>query len=210
MSVIDRYNALVISRDNFKRDLKNDLAEHLQYTETILKHEKFQRVFFAVRAECVKVIRDKYETIQNLALEDIVTDADYKFWVHIISRRNKPNVDLEIKKLVNGIDRFVDIDDGGSGVEAVLRIASLVSILALSDRRPFLFLDEEITAISKKHGDSDYRGNTLFWFKEISKQFGIQNLMITHEKEIEQFADRVFEIELDKETGISNVTQYDK
>ena len=158
----------------------------------------------------INQVKEKFERIQNLALNDIINDRDYKFVLDITPRRGKPNVDLFIDKRYEGKTLRAKLENSGDGVKSVLRIASTVSLNLLSGRRRVLAFDEEMTAISKDHQNNNYLVNSMRWLKKICDEFDIQLIFITHEDFLRDFADQTIVVIAEQDGSAKVKTQYRK
>lgn len=103
----------------------------------------------------------------------------------------------------NGVEESPRTGEGG-GMAAVASLALRVSLLTLLKKpTPILLLDEAFGGIGR--GDVE---RTCRFFETISKELGIQIILITHRPEIKKTADRLFDISMNSE-GRSHVIATD-
>jgi DNA repair exonuclease SbcCD ATPase subunit len=165
---------------------RTSLTEHEQAREIIRK------VGMSTQAQLQVSISD----ITSLALE-AVFDNPYSLIVEFIQRRNKTECDLYFERDGNRVDPLTASGVGAVDVAAfALRIASWS--MSVPHSRNVIILDEPFRFLSE-----NYQEQASLMLKEISEKLGIQFLIITHEKELTTYADRIFEVNIKK--GISNI-----
>lgn len=103
----------------------------------------------------------------------------------------------------NGVEESPRTGEGG-GMATVASLALRVSLLTLlKNPTPILLLDEALNGV----GEGDIE-RTCKFFKTISKELGIQFIVITHRLEVKKTADRLFDTSMDSE-GRSHVIATD-
>jgi hypothetical protein len=193
LEILNQIKAFEIDRKNLINSIQIEEDKRELVDKKIIKYQKYNDIFVAVRDICVQYLQSKYQTIQNQSLKDIMPDRDYKFCIDIKQKYNHGWIDLEVEKQQsNGVSRFVKLNKSGNGITAILRESSLIGTLLISGNRRVLVLDEEMTALSKDHQDRNYMQNMLVWLKTMLKEFNIQMIQITHEKQIKDYADKLF------------------
>ena len=182
---------------NYTEDIQKEIRKQ---EECRLKYERYEKMITfmeSLREILTKKVQAVFEEIQNLALKDIIEDRNYQFKTDINHKYNKPNFDVFMLKEFNGVRNLCNINNGGSGLKAILRISSLVSILLLMKRNRILVVDEEMTAVSKDNDNGiNYLENLILWLKEVLAKFDIQFILVTHEKGIQEHADKKFKIQI--------------
>ena len=101
-----------------------------------------------------------------------------------------------------GADRIIECDPldakGGSLVDVITTGLLLVFLKSHTPRkRPILMLDEP-----GKYLDSEKRTRYGHWLTKISRDLGVQVIMITHDVELRQIADRLFQLSLDGRNAV--------
>lgn len=113
----------------------------------------------------------------------------YKFVLKFVARRNRSEADLLLED-ENG-NQVNPLDATGGGVVDVTAFALRVALWSLirPRPRPVMVLDEPFRFLS-----TDLMPKAGEMMHEISYRLGIQFLVITHEEELLQAADKVFRI----------------
>lgn len=194
MDIITEYEALILHRKNLISNVQTLEKEISEKEQEKLLVERYKIVLQSVRSYLVLMMKDRMETIQKLALKDIITGTEYDFMMTITDRYNKSNLDIMISKEENGVKRYRSLENSGDGIKSLLRISSLISALVFSENRNFLWLDEEATGISKEHGVENYFEQTMQWLQRVCDKFGFQIILITHEKDVVKYAKKSYYI----------------
>lgn len=128
---------------------------------------------------------DKISEYVSYGLKTIIHDQNLTFKCNITTKANKPWVDMitvdDKGNEANVLDAF-----GGSVAQIESLILRVLAILQLK-LYPFLALDESLNAVSK-----EYVPNTSKLLNEITKQLGLKILLVTHDTDMLQYADRVW------------------
>lgn len=146
----------------------------------------------------------------------IVTDLyqyvfmnDDKFIIEIDTKRSVPVAYFYIETVKNG--KKVKLDpltaDGGGKVDVIslgLRLAAL--LLYRPSLEKVLILDEPLRFLSSSTTSAKpYRLRAVEFLKQISQEYGIQVIAVTHDEELLSVADKIHEVALDQD-GYSVVT----
>ena len=178
-------------QEKVKRDLFIEKKKELGNTLHSLKQQEVN--VRKARAILVEVGKSTQEHLSN-KIEDVLTkalrtifDRPFDFVVRFVEKRNKSECELLIRE---GDSEFIPKDDMGVGVIDVtgflLRIV-LWSMRKNKTRRLFIY-DEPLKAIG--HDELMYRTGELI--KELAKKLGIQVIIVTHEEELIQLADKAY------------------
>ena len=120
------------------------------------------------------------------ALESVF-DEPYEFKVRFTERRNKTECDLLFIKDGEEIGR--PIESSGGGAIDVAALALRIAFWSLNKNRPVLILDEPTKYVSV-----EYQEQVSQMLKMLSDKLGIQFIIITHQKPMAEYADKVFTI----------------
>lgn len=137
--------------------------------------------------------------LASLALEAIFPDP-YKLSLTFALRRNRSEADLT---LVDGDDNHLQpMDAAGGGVVDITALALRISLWSLKQPRPIatLVMDEPCRFVSR-----DLQGRASTMIREVSKRLGIQFILVTHEENLTEAADKVFRV--GKRDGVSKVEE---
>jgi len=123
----------------------------------------------------------------SLALEAVFPDP-YRLNLDFELRRNKSEADLTFSKKKG--DKIDPLSASGGGAVDVAAFGLRVSLWSLRGKRsrPCIVLDEPFRFLSRGLQEKASR-----MLKEISDRLGIQFIIVTHEQNLEESADRVFE-----------------
>jgi DNA repair exonuclease SbcCD ATPase subunit len=202
---IDNYYILQKERIRLQDQIKEEQNNLEELNQKVILYKKYQMIILSVRKYFTDKMKNKYEKIQNWALEYVFSDREYKFNLDITQRRNKPVVDIEIYKTQDGERRSIKLKRSGNGVKTVLQISSIFSSILLSGKEKFIFVDEIGGGISKKHQDKDYFKRMMEWIKSLIAEFDIQMIFITHDKTVQDMSDIHYYIYADSDSGYATV-----
>jgi hypothetical protein len=128
---------------------------------------------------------DKIQEYVTWGLNTVIDDQNLKFDCNVITKNNKPWVELNTKNdrgiSENAMDAF-----GGSVAQIESLVLRVLAILQLK-LYPLLVMDESLNAVS-----TQYLNNTSKLLNELSKQLGIKILLVTHNTEILAHANKVY------------------
>lgn len=130
------------------------------------------------------------EKIVTQAVSTVFNEPDddaYEFKVNFVKRRNVLECDLLFHS--DGLD-LDPLDSCGFGAADIASLALRVAYWKLDEEaRPSLILDEPLRNLSK-----DKQKLASFMIKELSKQLDLQFLVVSHNLELTEYADKVFRV----------------
>jgi len=168
------------------------------------KHcEQAQAVIQKVAQLTQEELKYHVSELVTLALAAVFDDP-YEFEVSFEQRRSQTECDLWF---VRDGERVDPLTASGGGAVDVACFALRVALWSLKAHRtrPVLVLDEPLKFL--KGDDLPEKGARMI--REISERLGIQIIMISHQVEQIEFADRVFHVTKkgkSKKKGVSSVT----
>ena len=124
----------------------------------------------------------------SLALEAVFPNP-YKMILKFQTRRNRSEADLLLQdengNLLNPMDAV------GGGVVDVAALALRIALWSLKRPRPraVMIMDEPLRFLS-----TDLQGRASLMLKELSEKLGIQFIIVTHEENLLEAADKVFNV----------------
>lgn len=130
----------------------------------------------------------------SLALRSVFDDP-YEFQAVFENRRNTMECDLHFVKDGN---EYKPLDSCGYGAADVASFALRIAYWSLGDTRPVLIWDEPFRQLDKKK-----QAMAAEMVSRLSKELGLQIIIITHSSELAECADKVFNVSIDN--GISQV-----
>lgn len=181
--IIELERALAVSLSDVER-LSNDYNSLIKESSTLRKDSEVHEL----AAVCVQNLVDtvsknsieKVENLVNSALRTIFFDQDIEFKIISEVKRNLTCYRIVTKK--DGVEGSINSFAGG--VMAVEAMVMKVLFNLLAKRFPFIVLDESLSFVSEK-----YIQNTSDFMKDLSKQFNLPIVLVTHQPSFEEGAD---------------------
>ena len=159
--------------------------------------EQAQVVAQIVAQATQKELEFKISEIVSLALSSVFNDP-YVFEVEFVLRRNKTEADLWLSKNSN---RVRPLEATGGGVVDITCLALRIALWKLSSNKTdsVLILDEPTSHLSL---DLQERASQMI--KSLSKELGLQIIMISHVQDDIEAADKVIRVGIKK--GVSYIS----
>uniref|UniRef100_A0A6M3L5T6 Putative ATPase domain containing protein n=1 Tax=viral metagenome TaxID=1070528 RepID=A0A6M3L5T6_9ZZZZ len=161
---------------------------------SIVRKEKYQENLIKTRWLLTEASRLTQMNIQN-QIESLVTMAirsvyerDFKFLVEFEIKRNKTECLLRVQE--GEKEPYIPKEDQGGGLLDVISLALRIVLWSMEKPRSrnIFILDEPgkwTGVLIVKFGEM---------LKEISKELGLQILMVTHDSELVEIADRAWKV----------------
>jgi len=183
-----------------KQKIKEDLfevEEKISFERKEAKRiEDAQMILQQIARETQENIKFHIETIVSLAIATIFGD-EYSFKMDFVERRNKTECDLYLTDSTN--TRIDPVDACGGGVVDVISFALRPALLNIKlGRKSFVLVLDE----SFKHLSADLSALASNLLKEISKKTGLQIILVTHNEQLIESADKVFQVSKKKNISI--------
>jgi DNA repair exonuclease SbcCD ATPase subunit len=145
-----------------------------------------------VLTEVAKQIQSKFsDQVENLVTSAIqsVFDRPFKFKLDFKERRNQFECE---PKVIEGETELIPKDDMGGGVLDVISFAFRIVLWYFEKprSRAVFVLDEPMKFVGK--GDLLMKAGQMI--KQVSNRLGIQIIMVTHEPELTEIADRAWQV----------------
>lgn len=180
-----------LTKINARRELLEEEAEKKRHE--LHTYEQRHTLSLGARAFAQHVAQKLQSTIEvrinsicTSALESIFYDDPYEFVARFTSRRGKSECDLVF---VKGGNEIAPLESSGYGACNVANIGCRLSLWSLNRNRRTFILDEPLQHLSVDRCED--ASKTL---KELCDRLGIQIIMISHDPEIVNYADKVVEI----------------
>ena len=176
---------------------EEDLKKSQQHMENLLK----ARELISAEAEATqKAFQQRINSLVTMVIRSVFVEREIDFKLSIERKKNR----LEVKPMLieNGIE-YDDIgyDFGGSMIDLIsfaLRVV-LWSMQKPKSRAIFI-LDEPFKQIGK--GVMLERAGQMV--KELSEKLGLQIILVTHEKQLQEIADKSFLVDMKNGKSIVN------
>lgn len=127
---------------------------------------------------------ERFSDIVTQGLMTIFHDQNLSFRVEVEEKRGK----VSVKFLTMESNHEGDpLKAFGGGVAAIESLLLRLMVLKRQGLAPYLFLDESLAALSE-----EYVPVAAMFLKELCKRFGVNLLLITHNKAFQEYADHVY------------------
>lgn len=185
---------MIIDYEDFLKDCQQSIAKkkgtvellRQQLKECKKKKRELERKTLAIERgrevvqeaadETQKELEYRIGGLVTLALQSIFDDR-YSCAVQFVPRRNKMEADIILNK--DGLILDDVMDSSGGGVGDVMSFALRISLWALKKNRPLFILDEPFKFVDKNRLAKCYA-----LLKQLSKELGIQFIIVSHEEEM--------------------------
>lgn len=150
--------------------------------------------------------RAHFEKIVTDALQFITQSRDYEFIIQELPNRTKASYEFFIKSTVNGVECIQKPEDanGGGFVDIISTAAKYAYLEIFNDPKIMsatLLYDEPGKMISEQMSVKFAE-----YIKFLGKHYGRQTIMITHNDNLSNVADKTFQVKKDR-NGVSNATE---
>ena len=164
----------------------------------VIAIEQAQKIIQTVAQQTQEELKYNIEEIVTLALSAVFEDP-YEFVIDFVQKRGRTEAKLLFKLGENMIDPLMASGGGPVDIAAfALRIA--MWNIKHPRTRPIIILDEPFKFLSR-----DLQPKAGLMLSEISKKLGIQIIMVTHNEDLIDSADKVIRIKIFK--GVSKVME---
>lgn len=192
----EKYQQQVGRKMELEDSIEQLIRKVRQDKRRLKRLEKAHAIIKQVGLETQQQLKVHISDITSLAL-DSVFDEPYKLVLDFVERRDKTECDILFEKDGSYIDPLTAAGGGVVDLAAfALRIASWA--MRTPRTRNTIILDEPF-----KHLSKDLHDRASQMIQNLSKQLGIQFIIVTHEPALSQFADKVFEVKQRK--GVSKI-----
>lgn len=184
------YRGCVLRSRGAIRDLIRDRRAHMLLS-----------AFADARRE---LVRERIEKIVGLAIRAVFgSRVDFRFETAI--KRGVVTMDPQVGYRIGGAMKWVSTESVGGGMADVVAFALRVAVLVRyrPRLRKILIADEPF-----KHLSEAYLPKVADMLRSLCDVTGLQMVIVSHEPEIADAANRRFVVEKDPRTGFSRVTQF--
>ena len=196
-----RYESIIEQKKGELNLLNKDLLTNKEKLEQLNKKlpsiEKAQALLQTIAQDTQNQLKFHIQDIVDTGL-DTCFPGQYVCKIDFISKRNK--TECEIYLLDDDGNRVNPLDDNGGGLSDIVSFSLRMASWAISSTDNLIVLDEPFKFLSKEL--RPLAGNLL---KELSNKLNLQILMVTHDEEMIDIADKIFVVK--KVKGISEVKE---
>lgn len=179
---------------------ETNLEEARERSENLLasmENHKTARSLFQRAAEITQgKLAIHLSDLVSLALRTVFDDP-YKFIVKFVSKRGSTECQLLFTD--NQGNEFQPLNSCGYGAADVASLALRVSYHSLGNSRPVIILDEPLKYLSV-----DLMDKASELIKSLSKELGLQFIIVTHSSGLSECADKTFRVT--QKNGISQIS----
>lgn len=178
-----------------RKEIEHNIARRKLLSARLLLKRTQKKLIEIEKAKAliIEIAKQAKEEIKKY-IENIVTDTiqivygkEFTFEMHIKQKRDQEEIYFYLKT-IDGTLLEPRKDTVAGGALDLMSIGLKVSILSLLSAEPILFLDEPL----KNLGKYSYIGAQIL--KELSREFTLQILLITHDDALMEIADKVYRI----------------
>lgn len=200
---------VIIAKQN-EANIKKDIATIQTKAGNLAKmNEKLDKVI-AILTQAAVTSRDNarvhFEKIVTDALQFVTQSKDYEFIIKELPNRAKASYEFYIKSTVNGIECIQKPEDAnGGGFVDIITIAAKYAYLEIFNDPKImsatLLYDEPAKMVSEQMSVK-----LAEYIKFLGNHYGRQTIMITHNDNLSNVADKTFVVRKDR-NGISTATE---
>ena len=186
-----KYHRLCGVRDEKKQRLERlleDISSSLKRAERL---EEARSIIQSISTSTQKTCQDFIESVVTLALKSVYPDRDFSFAMVFEERKDR----MEITPYVRENGYLMDIkDEMAGGVTDIVSFALRITLWSMSAERtsPVFILDEPFKFTGAL---IDRAGEML---KEISSKLNLQIIMVSHDDELINCADKSYRVRFDQ------------
>lgn len=186
-------------KEAWEKDLSDTEKEIRQYKRRMINAEEAQLILQQVSIQTQEELEYHISDIVSMALS-AVFDNPYELELQFVDKRGK--IEAEISFVRNG-EKINPIDSSGGGAVDIASFALRIALWSLARPRtrntivldePFRFLSREL---QPKAGEM---------LSILSNKLGLQFILVTHNQDLIDSADKVFEVEKQKDISIVKET----
>lgn len=189
----------ILEQRKGRRDQIQDSIQNLELSikekgRELRRHEQARSIIQEVALKTQKQLSYHISEITSLALNTIFPEP-YTLEADFVQRRNKTECDLFF---IRNEERIDPLSASGGGTVDVAAFALRVASWSMQRPRSrnTLILDEPLRFLS-----AEYQILGAQMLKQISEKLQLQFIIVTHEQNITEYADRIFTVKI--KNGIS-------
>lgn len=204
---VDDINIFVRNRKHRKVFLKEQLLENEKKLAAAQKEYDELIAARQIISEAARITQLQFkefvESLVTMAIQTVFPEEDYKFVMEFDLKSNRSEINLLVQQ--GDKDPYNPEDEQGGGLLDVISFALRVVLWSLENpkSRNVFVMDEPFRYCGKL---TNLAGNMI---KEISHKLGIQILMVTHEDNLSEIADKCWFVKREK-GGLSIVEDRDQ
>ena len=179
----DKYYRFQSDKDFLTNKLQKSNKKLKKLKKEIQTQEKARIILQDLGESHQKEFIEIVESLVTNAISSVFDNRSFEFKLDVQKKRNK----LEIEPIIKENGNYIGIKDMGGGILPIIGFALRIILWRILSKktRPIFFLDEPI----KGSLGGEFLHKAFRVYKEISDSLGPQLIIITHYREILDYAD---------------------
>lgn len=190
---LERFTKKISEAKGERNVLKTQLQEIIQerkYLKSKLETAQEAKILVqTVAKQTQKIIEKNISELVTSTLSSVFPEP-YTFKLRFEERKNKTEADLIFLKGENETDDI--LFTGGGGVADVASFILGIAVFSINPTRPIIIRDESFKFLHSP----EFQEKTSAMIKKISDEFGIQIIIISDQKNLYKYADKVIHVEI--------------
>lgn len=176
-----------VARKELLTEQQNTRKSDLVLKQALLKAEEEAQVLIqTVAQETQEQVRFHLQDMVQAALDAVFPGA-YDFMVEFVLKRGRTEVSMYLEKDGTEMD---PMDSTGGGIVDIISTSLRIACWSISRTANTIIMDEPFKFLSSK-----YRSLLGEMLQQVSQKLGLQIIMVTHDPDMVNAADRVFRID---------------
>jgi DNA repair exonuclease SbcCD ATPase subunit len=184
----EQYRELKTTLELLTKEKKFKEREIKILTDQQEKHVKARYVLTEVSRNTQQRFKDRVETLITLAIQSVF-ERPFKFKLNMEMARNKFSCFPVVEEEGN---EYIPSEEMGGGILDIISFAFRIVLWSLKSprSRSLFILDEPMKFVGK----DELLQRAVMMIKEISERMGLQFVIVTHEPQIAEIADKAYGI----------------
>ena len=194
-SLKDAYHVSDGKRQGLQSIINNTTAEIYQLEDMLCELDKCLNVFSVLIESKKEEIKNRIESLITKGLQTIFERSDYRFSINMEIKRGVMTASPMVHSLFQGEEFATDPMDGRGGglCDVIAFLLQVIVLLSFGNKFERVLVCDEVF----KHVSRQYLPNIAEFLTYLTEKTGLQIIMVTHQDEITQCADKVFNVRLD-------------
>lgn len=178
---------ILADRRATKRSEEQNTQKEMELQENLQTHKEVLEVFKEASIYTQNHLEVYLSDICTKAIRAVFFEKDIKFVVKFVERRNTSECDMYV--VDSELGEFDVLDDRGHGLADIVSIALRMAYISLSNNDKVLLLDEPTRNLDIER---EPYGSQMI--KDLSKELGMQFIIVTHKQGLVESADTVYKV----------------
>lgn len=204
----DKQSLANYKKETLERYLKDKEKLNKKKKELTDRLEQFDNLMFTCKLIIEKITfnsKHKLEKFLSYAFQNIFTDRHYA--VELTLKEDTKKAGLEIT-LVEGDKRQEITESVGGGIISTLGLLLQIYYIEVYELNKIMFIDEGLKEVStgqmiNGRENVNYLKNILNFLKWLSEEKQYKFVIVTHDAQVKEFADKIYEVNKGSVTNVS-------